>query len=164
MDFLKAGLPWNRRSSVLVERSEVASKLELFMDAQFLVTEDCTKYICQFSAAPNRDITDDLQTTPRSATSNALKTIHPTCVSSADPSQSRGGTHSSSFWVFDSCRRSMPSSSVPMTGVMCVTVDAADNRLFFSGSAESALSVTANSFRGSHLTSGQKGCTERIAG
>ncbi len=87
MNFFKARLPWNGRGSVLVERSEMPSKLELLVDAEFLVTEDCTKRIYQFSAALlYRSAMDDSQTTPRSATSNALKVTYPTCVSSADPS------------------------------------------------------------------------------
>ena len=55
----------------------------------------------------------------------------------------------------------MPEISVPMVGVQCVIFVAADKRLFFSGSALCATSVTGNSVRGSHLTSGQYGCNGR---
>ena len=41
MDFLKAGIPRNRRGGMLVEGTPVTAELKLLPDADFLVAEDC---------------------------------------------------------------------------------------------------------------------------
>lgn len=43
MHFLKAGLPGDGGGSVLVQGPKVAGELELLLDADFLVAEDCNK-------------------------------------------------------------------------------------------------------------------------
>ena len=66
-------------------------------------------------------------------------------------------TNNSSFWSSDSWPKSMPWSSVPIVGVRVMTLDAAESRLFFSGSAPRPLSVTLSSCSGSQERSGNVG-------
>ena len=89
VNFLQARLPGNGRRGMLMERSEMPSKLELLVDAEFLVTEDCTKQICQ---CPAHKSLYHGRLTDNSAFSNKQRTAsqYPTCVGSVDPSHSKG--------------------------------------------------------------------------
>ena len=75
MNFFEAGLPWDRRGSVLMESPEVARELELLLDGDFLVAEDC-ETDRPVSTLPHLGRQGCSQTTPRSATSRALTIVN----------------------------------------------------------------------------------------
>jgi hypothetical protein len=71
MNFLKARLTRNRSGGMLVKWTEVSSELELLMNVDLLVTEDCPSNL---SERPSRNANHyHSQTAPRSATRRALQ-------------------------------------------------------------------------------------------
>ena len=76
-DLLQTGFPWDGRGRVLVEGPEVPRELELPLDGEFLVAEDCVPAsrspVSDRAASQRCHLKQaDLHTTPRSATSSAL--------------------------------------------------------------------------------------------
>lgn len=152
MDLFQTCLFRNGGRCVLVERAPMAREVKLLMDIDVLIPENLARRVYQVTQTRNvHHITYIRHRAPRPGGTYWAGAI------TNDDLTVQKQTHSSSFCTSDSWRKSMPWSSVPMAGVRVMTLEAAESRLFFPGSAAKPLSTTLSSSRGSQETAGKVG-------
>ena len=110
VNFLESGFLGDWGCRMFVGRTKMPRNVKLFVDVQFLVSEDCRKVsAAEISMSALRTHDSSLSSQESSIETPSVRYL----VKIA------GRTDSSSFWAGVSCLRSTPVISVPIAGVRC---------------------------------------------